>query len=112
LQECHFALLGLQILTLLALRARPEPNQLRQSVAQAWRAWRKAFRSQLTYKALWALLANCTVDCYHRRMAKSCRRAPQKKRADEIRPPKFRKLTNEIKERWARTFGVTFAFNF
>jgi hypothetical protein len=112
LRECHFALLGLQLLTLLALWASPMADKHRPSVAQAWRTWRKALRWNLTYKVLWALLAKCTLDNYHRRKAKNRRRAPQKKRFDKICPPKFRKLTNEIKARWTRTFGVTFAFNF
>lgn len=110
--ECHFALLGLQVLTLLALWASPVADKYRQSVAQAWRTWRKTIRHNLTYKVLLALLAKCTLDNYHRCKAKIRRRVPQKKRFDKICPPKFRKLTNEIKERWAKAFGVTFTFNF
>jgi hypothetical protein len=112
LLECHFALLGLQILTLLTLRATPKTTSNRQSVAQAWRTWRKAVRWGLSYQTLLTLLATCTVDGYHRRRAKSRRRAPQQKRIHELSPPKLRRLTKEIKEQWTNAFGNYFDFNF
>jgi hypothetical protein len=112
LQECHFALLGLQLLSLLALGATAKTVIGWQSVAQAWRAWRKAIWQGLNYEALRMLLAHCRVDSYHRHSAKSRRRAPQQKRKHDLSPPKLRKLTKEIKDQWINNFGEIFAFNF
>jgi len=111
LLECEFALLGMQVLSLLYYTS-PHTDGVRFSLAQGCRVWRRAIRDGLGYSRIQKLFRACGLDQYVRKNPKTRRRAPQKKRPDTLSPPRLLKLTNRIKAEWHKTLSTRAARGF
>jgi hypothetical protein len=103
LLECKFALLGMQLLGVLQTHAGTREDG-QASLAQTWRVWRQAMLYRITGKSLNYALGACMLDRYRRRKPKSRRRAPQQKHDYGLNPPRLRRITEAIKQRWRNSF--------
>lgn len=103
LLECKFSLLGMQLLGVLQRQAGTR-NGEQASLAQTWRVWRQAMVYGIAGNRLEHVLSACVLDRYRRRKPKTRRRAPQQKHDYALNPPRLRRITKAIKQRWYKSF--------